>query len=87
MIELISYEIKKIFKFQNMFLTIVVFLLLNITFLHYQEVNRYSDPLYYRALYKEKMELYCGLTEEEYQLISQKDCLKANIVHTFALSG
>ena len=84
MINLISYEIKKIFKFQNMLLIMAFFLLFNVIFLYYQEINKYRDPFYYRDLYREKIDHYSFLNEQELERQIQDDLEEANIVITLA---
>ena len=84
MLDLISFEIKKLFKFQKVLFGILILLIVNLFSINYQQTSQYIDPANYNKLYEEKLASYQDLSQEEYETQFDKDYKEVQIVNSFS---
>ena len=84
MLDLISFEIKKLFKFQKVFFGILILLIVNLFSINYQQTSQYIDPANYNKLYEEKLVSYQDLSQEEYETKFAEDYKEVQIVNSFS---
>lgn len=79
MLDLLGYEFKKIFKFQNMGLLIALFLLLNLVFLNYLETAEYLSPDVFAAFYQKEIKKPMDARQKILSPIFRKKPLKRRL--------